>query len=136
LLTEKEYHSHVERTLKQSLVVLIVTLGVLFVARDSLFFWGFAAGVLVGIINAFFLALRIDKVTLFAVQSPAHANAFMFMGFGTRWGLIMLACFLAVKTGWFSLIGLMCGFLAPTVLSTGVGIRDLLVLRGQGEKVS
>ena len=135
MLTVKEYHSHVERTLKQSLIVLIITLGVLFVERESLFLWGFAGGVLVGIVNAFFLSLRIDKVTLFAIQSPAHANAFMFMGFGTRWGLIMLACFFAVKTGWFSLIGLMFGFLVPTVLSAGVGIRDLLVCRGHGEKV-
>jgi hypothetical protein len=133
-LTEKEYYSHVERTLKKSLVVLIIVLGILFMERESVLLWGFAAGLVVGIINAFFLSLRIDKMTLIAIHNQATANAFLFMGFGFRWGLIMLACYFAVKTGWFSLIGMMFGFLLPSILSTGEGIRDLLVCRGQAKR--
>lgn len=130
-MTEKGYYSHVERTLKKSLAVLAVVLAILFLERESLFFWGVAAGLVVAIINNFFLALRIDKMTLIAQHSPSFANVFISIGHGMRWALIGLACFFAVKTGWFSLFGMMFGFLLPSAFSVVEGIRDLFTYQAK-----
>jgi hypothetical protein len=131
-LREKEYHSHVERTLKKTLVLLIVALVAVFFDRQSTFLWGLAAGLLVGAVNTFFLGFRIDKMVKMVLNhGEAAGGAFVMMGFFSRWGLIMLACLFAVKTGWFSLIGMLAGFLAPSVLSVGEGIRDLRAVSGK-----
>ncbi|MEW6459067.1 MAG: ATP synthase subunit I [Bacillota bacterium] len=122
----KDYYSHVERTLKKTLVILIVALVAVFFDRQNIFLWGLVAGLVVGAVNTFFLGLRIDKMVKVVLNhGEAAGGAFVMMGFFSRWGLIMLACLFAVKTGWFSLIGMLAGFLAPSVLSVGEGIRDL-----------
>lgn len=127
--TEKEYHSHVEKTLKRSLVILAIVLVVLFLGWGDLFLWGVAVGLVAAIINTCLLVLRINSMAKIALHSAGYANLFMLMGFGFRWVLIGLVCLLAIKTGWFSLIGMMVGFLLPTVLSAGESIRGLLVCR-------
>jgi len=131
-LHEKEYHSHVERTLKKTLVLLIVALAAAFFDRQNTFLWGLVAGLVVGTINTFFLGARIDKMFKVVLgHGGAGGGAFVMMGFFSRLGLIMLACLFAVKTGWFSLIGMLVGFLAPSVLSVGEGIRDLRAVSGK-----
>lgn len=127
--TEKEYHSHVKKTLKRSLVILAMVLVVLFLGWGDLFLWGVAVGLVAAIINTCLLVLRINSMAKIALHSAGHANFFMLMGFGFRWVLIGLVCLLAIKTGWFSLIGMMVGFLLPTVLSAGESIRGLLACR-------
>lgn len=122
----KDYHSHVERTLKKTLVILIVALVAVFFDRQNIFLWGLVAGLTVGILNTFFLGLRIDRmVKVMLNHGKSAGNAFMMMGFFSRWALIILACLFALKTGWFSLIGMLAGFLTPSVLSLGEGIRGL-----------
>lgn len=126
-MTDKGFYNHVEGTLKKSLVILVMAFIVLFLERQNLLLWGFVVGLLIGIVNTFFLALRIDKMTSIVLQSQDRrkANSFFYMGFMTRWGLIITACWFAIQTGLFSLLGMIFGFLVPLVFSTGEGIRSL-----------
>lgn len=128
-MSSRIFYSHVERTLKKALVVLIVACLVLFFDPTNPLLLGFVAGLVLSIINAFLLALRIDGMARIVLMDPRKASMFMHLGVASRWVLIIGAFWFAAVSGWINLFGMAAGFFVPLTFSLG-GIMRSWIYQG------
>lgn len=128
-LSDRNFYNLVEKTLKISLVILIIASLLLFIDPANPVVLGFVAGLGISIVNTFFLALRVDRVMVVISMDHRKAGLFMNLGHAARWTMIVGAAYLMVTSGWFNLIGAAAGFYLPLVLSLG-GIMRSWIYQG------